>query len=317
MMITPGLLIFLLLQHVESRESSGCGLGALRSPLCPLDAIPGCDCDASICVDFFANGANTTQACSFVDRSDKFESIVNRTGVPLCDALENSAAFRQTFGNETSKSFYSVGGRKRPIAHHPSGIVPVFLRAGTCDKAYVQQSRCPTNNTTETEGDTDFGVGIWMFNQGDVNGCSMGTYVLPTTMNKLRFTVVCASQLDETITTGYEDSLVVYADLGNDDRFLCDKDVATQYTPIKTSEDWIEPTMGRRWMCHDFADGGQTYSLMLMSLGRAPCSGPEPDTASSARKMFDLGRAQYLGVCGLVAVSLLMIFSAVRSYVAT
>ena len=63
---------------------------------------------------------------------------------------------------------------------------------------------------------------------------------------------------------------------GGEDGFLCNADVAAGYTPALTSEDWIEPITGRRYMCYEFVDEGQPFSVLTMSLGNAPCDGPEP-----------------------------------------
>ena len=37
-------------------------------------------------------------------------------------------------------------------------------------------------------------------------------------------------------------------------------------------------------MCYEFVDGGQPYSVLTMSLGNAPCDGPEPVTSSGNTK---------------------------------
>eukprot|EP00984_Skeletonema_dohrnii_P034080 scaffold33074_cov126-Skeletonema_dohrnii-CCMP3373.AAC.2 len=76
---------------------------------------------------------------------------------------------------------------------------------------------------------------------------------------------------------------------------LCDKDTPTKYTPILTSADWLEPVPGRccSYMCYDYMDEGSPYSILAMSIGNPPCSGPEPGPTpapapSGVGKAFDV-----------------------------
>ena len=114
----------------------------------------------------------------------------------------------------------------------------------------------------------------------------------------LRLTPSCLSFYNESITTGYEDSFVIFAeegDVGN----LCDKDTPTKYTPILTSADWVEPIEGRRYMCYDLMnEGNNPYSIMAMSIGNPPCSGPEP--SPSGVGMLDLS---WYWLCGSVVAT--------------
>ena len=275
--------------------------------------VPGCGCSATVCDPALGTGFPDPEACVFVLQPSwpyQFEGITNQS-VPLCDALDADPTFQSTFG-KNAKPYYWWSGGQQAGPYSPSGFLPIFLFPSTCSEAFEYQDSCGatpvtdgdaagaslkgkpieilqqryesrTNGTDdvtegdETDGSTWFGAGYSIVDQ---SSCGMATYTLPNTGNKVRVTPTCASRFDKNITAGYEDSLLLYVESGGGDGFLCDADVAAGYTPALTSEDWIEPISGRRYMCYEFVDEGQAYSVLTMSLGNAPCDGPEPPSPS-------------------------------------
>ena len=274
--------------------------------------VPGCGCFGNVCDPPLGPGFPDPEACVFVLQSGPpyyFEGITNQS-VPVCDALDADPTFQQTFGKNATPYYWWSGGQ-RAGPYSPNGFLPIYVFQSTCSDAFEYQDSCGaipvtegdaagaslkgkpiemlqqryesrtngTDNVTEgdaTDGSNNIGAGYGVVDPGM---CSMATYTLPKTFTKLRVTPTCASRFDDNITTGYEDSLLLYVvPGGDDDGFLCDADVAAGYTPALTSEDWIEPITGRRYMCYEFVDGGQPYSVLTMSLGNAPCDGPEPVT---------------------------------------
>lgn len=286
---------------------------SLASSVVDYSDVPGCNCSATVCDP--PQGFPDPEACVFVKRSDPpyfFEGITNQSA-PLCDALDADPTFQSTFGKNATPYYWWSGGQ-RTGPYSPNGFLPIYLFQSTCNEAFRYQESCAatipvsdgdagalislkgkpievfqqryelrTNGTdvvTEgdaTDGSTEIGAGYGIVGP---SGCSMTTYTLPTTDTKLRITPTCASRFDGNITAGYEDSLLLYVVMGGQDGFLCDAEVAAGYTPVLTSEDWIEPVSGRRYMCYEFADEGQAYSMLTMSLGNAPCDGPEPPSPS-------------------------------------
>ena len=280
----------------------------------PVDSdVPGCGCSATVCDPPLETLFPDPEACIFVLQQSwprYFEGITNQS-VPLCDALDADPTFQSTFGKNATPYYWWSGGQ-RAGPYSPNGFLPIYLFPSTCSEAFEYQDSCGatpvtdgdaagaslkgkpieilqqryesrTNGTDdvtegdETDGSTWFGAGYSIVDQ---SMCGMATYTLPNTGNKVRVTPTCASRFDKNITTGYEDSLLLYVESGEEDGFLCDADVAAGYNPALTSEDWIEPISGRRYMCYEFVDEGQAYSVLTMSLGNAPCDGPEPPSPS-------------------------------------
>ena len=239
--------------------------------------VPGCSCSATVC-DPGYEYISDPLACVFVLQSG--EGITNQP-VPLCDALDDDPTFQSMFG-KNAITYYRLSGGQRSGLYSPSGFLPIFLFPLTCSEAFEYQDSCGATWVFPA------GAGYTIVDES-TRGCYMSTYTLPNTGNKVRVTPTCASNFDKNITTGHEDSLLLYVESGEEDGFLCDADVAAGYTPALTSEDWIEPISGRRYMCYEFVDEGQTYSVLTMSLGNAPCDGPEapspsPSTSSANAK---------------------------------
>ena len=165
------------------------------------------------------------------------------------------------------------------------------LRTNGTDAVTEMESDATDGSTTLA---SDIGAGFGLVHP---SSCFMFTYTLPDTDTMLRITPTCASRFDDNITTGYDDSLLLYVVMGGEDEFLCDADVAARYTPVLTSEDWIEPISGRRYMCYEFVDEGQAYSVLTMSLGNAPCDGPKPQPTPSPTPFSPPSPSTSTGTC--------------------
>jgi len=256
------------------------------SALAQEDDVPGCTCPATDCVgddDGLSGGA--LEVCSFAfSGSAPFENITDQS-TPLCDTLEASAEFQQAVGEDAETYFFSSGGVSVG-PYYKTLLLPVWMGNGTCASAIAEQSSCVegsafSKTTAAVEPGSCFQTGT-STPVGDDG-----------TTETIKIAATCQSWYNEDITTGFDDSLVLFVQTGStiEALDLCDKDL-TGYSPVLTSSDWVEPQSGRRYMCYEFTSGalGQDFYVLTMSLGNAPCSGPEvlpptPTPSAAARSM--------------------------------
>mmetsp|Transcript_9486 Transcript_9486/g.16167 ORF Transcript_9486/g.16167 Transcript_9486/m.16167 type:complete len:309 (-) Transcript_9486:246-1172(-) len=273
------------------------------------DPVPGCNCGGTVCLETY-EGINI-EACSFVTPS-VYSSIRNQS-TPVCDALLANLTFVDYYGDKISNpNLISVsrGGRFVGGPYYSGGSAAVYRYKGTCAQVYEKQNSCPTEPSnadvtlaitwprSKYDPSLDFdGAIISTFNSAIIpNDCNTMTWKYPETHPTIRMTATCLSYYNESIATGDEDGLVIYLEKGADAN-VCDKDASTKYTPILTSADWLEPAKGQRHMCYDYMDEGSPYSILAMSIGNPPCSGPEPTPApSGVGKPFDVWYWLYAGV---------------------
>eukprot|EP00985_Skeletonema_marinoi_P017857 scaffold9880_cov132-Skeletonema_marinoi.AAC.7 len=283
------------------------------------DPVPGCNCGGTVCLETY-EGINI-EACSFVMPSG-YSSIRNQS-TPICDALLANLTFVDYYGDKISNPkliSVSHGGRFVGGPYYSGGSAVVYRYKGTCAQAYEKQNSCPTEPSnadvtlflawprSKYDPSLDFdGAIISTFNDAIIpNDCTTMTWKYPETHPTIRMTATCLSYYNESIATGDEDGFVIYLEKGADAN-VCDKDASTKYTPILTSADWLEPISGQRHMCYDYMDEGSPYSILAMSIGNPPCSGPEPTPAPSGiGKAFDVSwHWLYAGVAATLCFHLI------------
>lgn len=265
-----------------------------------LDDVPGCTCLADEVCDASNTSAPDVRACEFTESrrptvSDseypyKFESV-NDELVPICDALEADAEFQETVGNQ-SRTYDIYFGDKTLRNYYKTGPIAHRITYGICDDLYAEQNSCPG------AGETPY------LSQGtyypEPRQSAMMSWPMPVTKTLFRFTQTCKSSLDDNnITMGHEDGLLLYVTLesatgDDDDDGMSIDDVMSNFQPVLTSEDWIEPIAGsqRRYMSHSFVDvDGRDYCLLVVSLGNEPCKGPPPlpDPSSASTNILHAG----------------------------
>eukprot|EP00984_Skeletonema_dohrnii_P020246 scaffold9815_cov87-Skeletonema_dohrnii-CCMP3373.AAC.6 len=229
------------------------------------DHVPGCNCGGTVCPETF-EGINI-EACSFV-MSSGYSSIRNQS-TPICDALLVDPTYVNNFGDVSDPKLISVshGGRFVGVDYYKGGSAAVYRYKGTCAQAYEKQNSCPTEPsnadvwpTSKYDPSLDFdGAIISTFNSAIIpNDCTKMTWKYPETHPTISTTATCLSYYNESIATGYEDGFVIYLEKGADVN-VCDKDASTNYAPILTSADWLEPVPGQRYMCYDYMDEGSPY----------------------------------------------------------
>ena len=258
--------------------------------------VPGCNCAGTVCND--ANRSNV-QACRFLYQSPSLPSLYGDDGddgdlsyirnetEPICNALDADPNFVETYGPGAL-----LPGRP---SYYNSGEVSIYVYNSTCAQAYELQNSCRISDIFGADSGVVGAMGGTIY-PSKIESCYVVTF-----LGSLRMRTSCLSYYNESITAGYEDSFVIFAEPregGVGSLHLCDKDTPAKYPPILTSADWVEPIEGRRYMCYDFMDEGNPYSIMAMSIGNPPCSGPEP--SPSGVGMLDLS---WYWLCGSVVAT--------------
>ena len=170
------------------------------------------------------------------------------------------------------------------------------MRLGTCSEAIAEQESC------ELDPANYVGSGI---NQARVSprACSVTGAILPNTNTEVNILPICTSYYNDNITSGFEDELQIFVETGGSDRDSC----RGENTPVLTSQDWIEPIPGQRYMCYQFLDPNdatKTYSALFMSLGNEPCDGPKPEDSGGDSG----GYTSKLSGLGLLVALLIAVF---------
>lgn len=216
---------------------------------------PGCGCSADLCRDLTVSPV----ACHF-----RQSFVIPDETEPICAALQDSPDFQDAFGSGVIPS-NPAGG---PL-YYPSGPFPYTLRLGTCSEAIAEEQSCERNPENSVVGSIDY----------KANECYTESGYLPGTNTTVHATWTCASKLDGDITSGFEDELLIFVETGGRAKDSC----RGENTPVLTSQDWIEPIPGQRYMCYEFLDPNdstKTYSALFMTLGNEPCDGPKPEDTS-------------------------------------
>lgn len=231
------------------------------------DDIPGCACPLSVCRETESEPelpieslyrSSSVAACSLLTLpTGEIDGIFDDLSLPICDAIEGSNDFQEQAGPNAPTVDYVVGG-----PYYSTSGVTWAVGSGTCDDIYAKENSCGSEDFNTTTQNV-----AWFLI--DPKGCAS------TTTRDLAVTVRCRSFTDNTLTPP-EDSLDVYIENEFVEGSPCD---GNNFSPKLTSNTWIEPESGRRYMCYETTilsqEGSEVLHVMVMSIGNEPCKGPE------------------------------------------